>query len=90
MKVKPWTVSILDFRHRMLIFEKKNERERKDSRAETEMEVVPDLELWSGGCWVILSFTHALVRVSRSGGTVSMSDKQHMADIDTDKVTGTI
>lgn len=30
--------------------------------------------LWSGGCWVILSFTHALVRVRRSGGTVSISD----------------
>lgn len=30
--------------------------------------------LCSGGCWVILSFTHALVRVRRSGGTVSTSD----------------
>lgn len=35
---------------------------------------VPVLELCSGGCWVILSFTQEPVRVSRSGGTVSMSD----------------
>lgn len=34
---------------------------------------VPVLRLQSGGCWVILSFTQALVRVSRSGGTISMS-----------------
>lgn len=34
---------------------------------------VPALKLQSGGCWVILSFTQALVRVSRSGGTISMS-----------------
>lgn len=35
---------------------------------------VPASPLCSGGCWVILSFTHAPVRVSRSGGTVSTSD----------------
>lgn len=34
---------------------------------------VPALKLQSGGCWVILSFTQALVRVSRSGGTISRS-----------------
>lgn len=43
------------------------------------MAIVPAFVLCSGGCWVILSFTHALVRVSRSGGTVSMSEKQHKA-----------
>lgn len=50
---------------------------RKAVRKRAEAAVVPARVLWRGGCWVILSFTHALVRVSRSGGTVSMSDKQH-------------
>lgn len=49
-------------------------------RRNTEMVVVPEFELRSGGCWVILSFTHVLVRVSRSGGTVSMSDKHIKAN----------
>lgn len=51
-----------------------------------ETVVVPALELCSGGCWVILSFTQALVSVSKSGGTVSMSDKQQMARIGTNQL----
>lgn len=46
-------------------------------RRYTEVAAVPAFELATGGCWVILSFTHELVRVSRSGGTVSMSENTH-------------
>lgn len=38
-----------------------------------ETAAAPALELRRGGCWVILSFMQEPVRVSRSGGTVSMS-----------------
>lgn len=51
----------------------------KREQRETEVVVLLVFKLCSGGCWVILSFTHALVRVSRSGGTVSMADRRHMA-----------
>lgn len=40
-----------------------------------EAAAVPALELCSGGCWVILSFTQEPVRVSKSGGTVSISER---------------
>lgn len=40
-----------------------------------ETAAVPALELCSGGCWVILSFTQEPVRVSKSGGTVSISER---------------
>lgn len=40
-----------------------------------ETAAVPALKLCSGGCWVILSFTHEPVRVSKSGGTVSVSER---------------
>ncbi len=53
----------------------------KKEQRQTEVVVLLVFKLCSGGCWVILSFTHALVRVSRSGGTVSMADKRHTAKI---------
>lgn len=49
---------------------------------------VPELVACSGGRWVILSLTQAQVRVSRSGGTVSTSDKQHTANTGTNQLTG--
>lgn len=43
----------------------------KDIKA-PQRQAVPAPALRRGGCWVIRSFTQEPVRVSRSGGTVSM------------------
>lgn len=60
---------------------------RKVGQRLMEKLAVPEFKLCSGGCWVILSFTHALVRVSRSGGTVSMSDSNKRANVVTGRLT---